>query len=337
MANLKFTFNFILYLLCFSGFLFQCYDLYFEYMSGKTVVNIRVETILNQTLPAITVCYSTYYTPDTLKLNDSIAHEFKKIYEEENEMIRLSQNKTVNSRIVQLGSMKVQLKRERLLRNMKMVDFFEKLTIPISLKGTYSTHYSNHYMYSVSADVIGFNYNRNEENMKLVKKEEKYLVRNPIESIMATKSNDTINNLRKCFTFFSHLQKEWRNFKIKLNSINFQIIKGKDYKAKNFHLAIHSGNVLPNFYDFIEFKHYKIYTIRYSEVQTQLLGSGFDTNCFEYDLNYKFANYNMRSDCITSCMKSLSSRDNEIIILNRLYIERNIIYIEETLHMGNYS
>jgi hypothetical protein len=39
----------------------------------------------------------------------------------------------------------------------------------------------------------------------------------------------------------------------------------------------------------------------YYQVQTELLGDGYDTNCFNYDLDYKYANFNMRSDCITDC------------------------------------
>ena len=45
-------------------------------------------------------------------------------------------------------------------------------------------------------------------------------------------------------------------------------------------------------------------------MNTELLGEGFETNCYEYDLGYKFANYNMRSDCITTCVRSLFNELN---------------------------
>ena len=32
-----------------------------------------------------------------------------------------------------------------------------------------------------------------------------------------------------------------------------------------------------------------------------MLGNGYDTNCYEYDLDYKYGNFNMKSDCITHC------------------------------------
>src|SRR5690349_10440884 len=56
---------------------------------------------------------------------------------------------------------------------------------------------------------------------------------------------------------------------------------------------------------------------------TRLLGSGFETNCFDYDLDHKFADFNIRSDCITSCIKKkLSCSNDELVLLpNLLRIE----------------
>ena len=107
------------------------------------------------------------------------------------------------------------------------------------------------------------------------------------------------SNIRKCFTVFIHLQQKWRNFKINLKSIDLFVRNAILHIENNaYHLAIHSPNSLPNFYinEFIKIEHGTINTISYSEVQTKLLGSDFDTNCFDYDLDHKFANYNMRSD-----------------------------------------
>ena len=74
-----------------------------------------------------------------------------------------------------------------------------------------------------------------------------------------------------------------------------------------FHFAIHSPNTLPvlsNGKDFMLLENRFSYGLYYSRVETRLLGSGFDTNCFNYNLDHKFANYNMRSDCIASCFQS---------------------------------
>ena len=45
-------------------------------------------------------------------------------------------------------------------------------------------------------------------------------------------------------------------------------------------------------------------------MKTKLLDERYDTKCFEYDIDYKHANFNMRSDCITHCYQR---KMNEII------------------------
>ena len=128
-----------------------------------------------------------------------------------------------------------------------------------------------------------------------------YLNRKAVESIMLNRQAN--NDFHKCFTFHSQLDKIWRNFTINLNSISL-MLSNEPYYDKTFQLAIHSSNSLPNDNDFIKINHLTNNIIRYSEIQTRLLGSGFDTNCFDYNLDHNFGNYSMRSDCITSCMTS---------------------------------
>ena len=53
------------------------------------------------------------------------------------------------------------------------------------------------------------------------------------------------------------------------------------------------------------------YTVTYSQLSTKLLNHKFDTNCFDYDLDYKFHNNNMKSDCLTWCyQKKLNEEHN---------------------------
>ena len=69
------------------------------------------------------------------------------------------------------------------------------------------------------------------------------------------------------------------------------------------YLMIHSPNHFPDAND----QNLGILTlgkshfITYSQLRTELLGLGYDTNCYEYDLDYKYGNFNMRSDCLTWC------------------------------------
>ena len=46
----------ILIVMCISGFVYQVYLIFSQYMLGKTVVNIEVKRLVSQPLPAITVC-----------------------------------------------------------------------------------------------------------------------------------------------------------------------------------------------------------------------------------------------------------------------------------------
>ena len=48
--------NFIFICLCVSGFIYQVYLIFDQYMLGKTIVNLEVKLLKNQPLPAITLC-----------------------------------------------------------------------------------------------------------------------------------------------------------------------------------------------------------------------------------------------------------------------------------------
>ena len=74
------------------------------------------------------------------------------------------------------------------------------------------------------------------------------------------------------------------------------------------------------------------YKIKFTKVTTELLGDGYNTNCFEYDLDYKFANFNMRSDCITSCIrKNIRNECN----LNGLMIYDGLLRHELLKNLGS--
>ena len=51
----------------------------------------------------------------------------------------------------------------------------------------------------------------------------------------------------------------------------------------------------------------------------ELLGNNYETNCFDYELDYKFANFNMRSDCISSCIRNIIKIECNITGLITIY------------------
>ena len=99
---------------------------------------------------------------------------------------------------------------------------------------------------------------------------------------------------------------------------------------------MHSPNALPEItrenFVFLPLND-KMIDIQYNQIQTELLGHSYDTNCFNYDLDYKYANFNMRSDCITDChMKKVSENLNhsELVTSDLLYRKE---FLELNRHM----
>ena len=119
--NLRTNWLLILYVSCICGFLNQCYNLYSDYMSGKTVVNIKVETILNQTLPGITICYPYFHLPETLGENKTILRELKQNYED-----YFNYEKTLDN-----STLKQNINKRRLIKHEswnRIEDYFQSFT-----------------------------------------------------------------------------------------------------------------------------------------------------------------------------------------------------------------
>ena len=103
-------------------------------------------------------------------------------------------------------------------------------------------------------------------------------------------------------------------------------------------LALHSPNSLPKIDEGVKFTKIKygnkFVRISYSRVETRLLGSGFDTNCFDYDLDHKFPNYNMRSDCITSCLRRNYSCPDDKLVIPQYLLRREFIAHNANIKMN---
>ena len=130
----NFKLSFLLYLICFCGFIYHSHDLYSGYMSGKTVVNIKIETILNQTLPVITVCYNQSINRNIFDLNDPVLKEINNYYLEKDD-IKHNISKGFE-KLSQEERNKLFLDRDKidsilinLLSEMTVADFFDKVTI----------------------------------------------------------------------------------------------------------------------------------------------------------------------------------------------------------------
>ena len=55
-------------IICFVGLIFQSILLLIQYREYKTVVNIEQKHIVDQSVPAITICYHYLYSQETIKV-----------------------------------------------------------------------------------------------------------------------------------------------------------------------------------------------------------------------------------------------------------------------------
>ena len=142
MANFKLKTQIISSVFCVVGFIYHAIDLYSGYMSGKTVVNIKVETIVNQTLPAITICYPSYYSMKTLNRSDPIIQKLIQalfdfdtfMANDYNEAMSKVTNQAEHEKVLVVRD-KEQEKIHRVKSEMTMVEYFDKFTLPYMFQG----------------------------------------------------------------------------------------------------------------------------------------------------------------------------------------------------------
>ena len=104
---------------------------------------------------------------------------------------------------------------------------------------------------------------------------------------------DSNSELRKCFTYFSHLDDLYRNTKIDMHKMyyfelmhdetNYPLSFFNDNNLKLMY-AIHSGNTIPQ--DLDQFDYINLYSSiinRFNRVKTNLLKAPFMTKCQDYD------------------------------------------------------
>ena len=61
------------------------------------------------------------------------------------------------------------------------------------------------------------------------------------------------------------------------------------------------------------------------------MGNNFDTNCFEYNLDYSYSNFNMRSDCIAWCYQQKTNKlcNSQAHILSGDLFRKEVWYQDE--------
>ena len=84
-SKLSIIYKLVSFLLCLSGLLYQWSQLFSQYLSGKTVVNMEVKREVYDNLPAFTFCFPYILSLEAIaKLDD----ESKRNYEEYSKIIK---------------------------------------------------------------------------------------------------------------------------------------------------------------------------------------------------------------------------------------------------------
>ena len=66
-------FDYCFLIFCISGFIYHFFFLFQEYLSGKTVVNLKIGNDYEEELPAITVCPGSMSLDKLANINDHLA------------------------------------------------------------------------------------------------------------------------------------------------------------------------------------------------------------------------------------------------------------------------
>ena len=282
----------LLTIFCLTCFLWQTIELYTEFMNGKTVTNISVGVLHNQTLPAITLCSAGLDLKQISKINPQLGQ----FYVEYLDLIRGANKSTIESLEDKIYENYLQTK------NIFFASIGEK---PIGeIFANYSTHFNkqmiNVKLYKViSSGFIG-------KDLVQMKNEDVYeVISNPIETISIFNSGRN-RIVAKCFTLFSHCTSGWSDITIDFNSmivnVWFDIESMPLWPSSVCPIMVHSPNALPDFHD--GFKLLKLgsdYQLDISQWKIERLGKGYDTNCKDYDPK----SYT-RSECILDCYRNTS-------------------------------
>ena len=97
----------------------------------------------------------------------------------------------------------------------------------------------------------------------------------------------------KCFTYFSALKEYWNLFRIDFNGIHLRTENNFTEYAPlptfGIQVVIHSNNVLQRYteLDYFSVKPNEGVSVKYSQINTELVLGGFESNCAEYDIREK--------------------------------------------------
>ena len=281
-------------IVCVSGLLFQSSQLFSQYMSGKSVVNIEVKRELYANLPAITICYPEIVS---MELAANYSDIYRHYYEKYKQIFELAKTNSKLYGLFEKNMTSLFKGFKSRLNNEEMDQLFRIVTNNISLP------YKQGNNSFINISMKGGLY-KTERNYSILKKKmysnSSYNYNDdPIETY-------NIKKRVKCFTFFSFLNPNWTDVKIDLDFMRITIDNDVNWFPPHiitkFYLAIHSPKIIPEFrlgLEFVELLPNADYYVPFAKIHVDRYIRETNSNCKDYSKNdYR----KLRSDCIVICL-----------------------------------
>jgi hypothetical protein len=286
----------LLHLLCICGLIYQTMLLLSQYLSGNTIVSLDIYRVYTDVAPAITLCFPSGISLNKLSTIDNNSMQLYKEY-----LDRISRRdpdlESIYLKLISMTSVFNPGKISKFINNLTWSQFIDRYTIDTDL---------------VDFHFVGYVYNDSVETFHQDEERPTRWFNNTV-----THSAVPYSPLAKCLTMFSSVNKQWRNVLTNIVKIIMKINLNLEpiYLDASFLLvSIHSPNSFPTLKELSVVKMRTNIVIDYSMTKTTLLDSRYNTDCINYNLDYKYENFNMRSDCIVSCVHEKSSCHGKLLI-----------------------
>ena len=275
-------------LMCSVGFILQMYMLIMQYKEYKTVVNTDYESSAYHSIRTITICL-----PKLLSMKRVVEY-----FQRDNSSSELSDKVTKAYELYQTALVNFSsIENNNMTRKefMKSIyeDNFESLVPNLTLMQLYEMSWVNTEENHLYLMISG--------SQRYPDGSESFLyhhANSSIESILLGHQSSKL--LRKCFTFFCHLDKQYTDMNVEMFNMDVTIEHDETsfplslYNDNNLKIsyAIHSGNSIPQDHDQFEFfDQNKYYKVEYNRLKIQLLKSPYKTNCQDYDQSGRLEEY----------------------------------------------
>ena len=216
--------KYVILILCVSGLIFQATQLTIQYLARRTIVQIDFETIWYNRLPAITICY-----PNLIAMNKTVEkfpqlntsyNEYKNILKQVSE--RDFRDYKVQKRLNDLYEAKFYNFTKQM--NLSFEEWSE-ISIPYEYPGNSSRFAPEISGGAIEVMISGLRRFENGSIHKATVKDKK-----PIQSYVMNYADE----MTKCFTFFSHLQKKMQSYQMDTKRIFMTVIFHLFYPPDNY-------------------------------------------------------------------------------------------------------